>query len=125
MAKMALADGTIADEERAFLQPFLGEGDTVDGLLDEAKDKDVPALASGLNVYADKFFVALRAASMAHIDDELHAAEEKLYQELCAAFGITDDDKAIIDQSVQDLAAVEPQPLHPRLEQLYQESSFA
>ncbi len=124
MAKMALADGKVAEQERGFLEPLLDENDTVDGLLEEAKGKEVSELTAGIDRYADRFFVALRAASMAMIDEELDLKEEKLYQELVETLEISVDDQQLIQRSVDDLNAVNPQPIDPRIEALFQQSSL-
>lgn len=124
MAKMALSDGVIADEERAFLTPMLAEGETVDDLLEEAKGKSVQSLVGDIDNYADRFFIALRAASMAHVDAHLDAREEALLQELVTVLEVTEGDQALIQAHVSALESIEPVPTDPRLQQLYGQSSF-
>jgi uncharacterized membrane protein YebE (DUF533 family) len=124
MTKMALVDGSISEEERAMLAPLLGAGETVDALVGEASQTPVSELVTKLDRYADRFFVALRAASMAAVDARLDAREEALYAELVGALGITPADRAIIEQAVAALDAVDPPPPHPRIAQLFQASSF-
>lgn len=125
MAKMALVDGNVSDDERLMLQPLLGPGESIDNLLAEAKSAKLTDLVAKLDRYADRFFVALRAASMAAVDAHLDAREEALYAELVELCGITADDRALIERSVAALDAPNPPPLEPRLEQLFQQSSFA
>ncbi|MEM9188354.1 MAG: hypothetical protein AAGF12_04225 [Myxococcota bacterium] len=125
MAKMALSDGVVAEEERSFLEPLLQGDETVDKLLAEAKDKKLEELVGTIENYADRFFIALRAASMASIDADLDAREEALYEKLVAVLEIPQDDQAVIKRSVAALDAIEAPPPEPRVEQLYRESSFA
>lgn len=124
MAKMALVDGEVSSEERAMLAPLLGDGESLEGLLEEARDLKLSDLVAKLDRYADRFFVALRAASMAAVDEHLDAREEALYAELVEALGILPADRAIIEESVAALDALEPPPMHPRVAQLFQASSF-
>ncbi len=124
MAKMALSDGVIADEEREFLAPMLGADETVDKVLEAAKAKSVQELVQDVDNYADRFFVALRAASMAHIDAHLDAREEALLQELLKVLEITEADQGLIQGHVAALDAVVPAPPDPRVQALYQQSSF-
>ncbi len=125
MAKMALSDGTITPEERSFLSPMVGEGEVLETLLTEARDVSVVDLAQRVERYADRFFVALRAATMAAIDDEIDAQEMRLYEELLEALAIRAEDQAVIQQSVQNLGALEPADPDPRIRELYEQSSFA
>jgi tellurite resistance protein len=124
MAKMALVDGHVSDEERAMLAPHLDSAESVDALVEEAKRTSLAEILGGIDRYADRFFVALRAASMAAIDEHLDAREEALYAELVATLEITPEDRALIDESVAGLDAIEPPPMHPRIEQLFLSSSF-
>lgn len=124
MAKMALVDGNVSDLERNMLAPLLTPSESVDALLEEAKTVELPALVAQLDRYADRFFVALRSASMAYVDAHLDAREAALYAELVATLEISADDKLLIDESVAGLALIEPPPLHPRIAQLFQQSSF-
>ncbi len=124
MAKMALVDGTVSDLERNMLAPLLTTTESVDALLEEAKTVELSALVAELDRYADRFFVALRSASMAHVDAHLDAREAALYDELITKLDILPDDKLLIAESVAGLSLVEPPPLHPRIAQLFQQSSF-
>lgn len=125
MAKMALVDGHVSDDERAMLAPLLKPGDSVDALIEEASHADLASIVAEVDKYADRFFVALRAASMAMVDEHLDAREEALYKQLAAALAISAEDQSLIDESVANLNALEPPPLHPRIELLYRSSSFA
>lgn len=125
MAKMALSDGTVAEEERDFMRPLLEAGDDLDALLDEAKGKTVAQLIEPVDKYADRFFIALRAASMAAIDDHLDAREEALYERLVAALEISDKDRKVIQRTVAALSEIGVQPVESRIEELYHQSSFA
>jgi hypothetical protein len=124
MAKMALVDGNVSDVERKMLAPLLTTSESVDELLEEAKTVALPALVAQLDRYADRFFVALRSASMAHVDAHLDTREATMYDELVAKLEILPEDKLLIDESVAGLSLVEPPPLHPRIAQLFQQSSF-
>lgn len=124
MAKMALVDGHVSDVERGMLAPLLSTSESVDDLCEEAKTVDLAELVGRLDRYADRFFVALRSASMAHVDAHLDAREAALYEDLVAKLDITPEDKLLIDESVAGLSLLEPPPLHPRIAQLFQQSSF-
>jgi hypothetical protein len=124
MAKMALVDGNVSDLERNMLAPLLTSSESVDDLLEQAKTVELPALVAELDRYADRFFVALRSASMAHVDAHLDAREASLYEELVAKLDILPEDKLLIDESVAGLSQIDPPPLHPRIAQLFQQSSF-
>lgn len=125
MAKMALVDGHVSEDERAMLAPLLKPGDSVEALIEEAAQADLASIVAKVDKYADRFFVALRAASMALVDEQLDAREEALYKELAEALAITAEDQSLIDESVANLNALEPPPMHPRIELLFQSSSFA
>lgn len=106
------------------LAPHLGPGETVDALVAEASTVALSQILARVDRYADRFFIALRAASMAAIDDHLDAREEALYAELVATLEITPEDRALIEEAVAGLEALEPPPMHPRVEQLFLSSSF-
>lgn len=124
MAKMALVDGHVSQDERAMLAPLLGPGDSVEALVEEASRTELASIVAQVDKYADRFFVALRAASMAMVDEQLDAREQALYQELVTALAISAEDQSLIDDSVAHLDALEPPPMHPRIELLYRSSSF-
>jgi hypothetical protein len=106
------------------LAPLLTPDESIDALLAEARDVELLSIVAQLDRYADRFFVALRSASMAHVDAHLDAREAALYDELVGALDITDDDMLLIDEAVRGLNELEPPPIHPRIAQLFQQSSF-
>jgi len=124
MAKMALVDGNVSELERGMLAPLLTPDESIDDLLEEARGVELLAVVAELDRYADRFFVALRSASMAHVDAQLDAREVALYDELVGALDISADDMLLIDEAVRGLSALEPPPIHPRIAQLFQQSSF-
>lgn len=125
MARMALADGTVSEVERQFLLPLLGPDDDLDALLELARQSSLAQLVEPVERYADRFFIALRAASMAHIDLELDAREEALYERLVTLLEISPEDREVIARSVASLSADEPETPEARVEELYALSSFA
>lgn len=125
MTKMALIDGSVSEVEREMLEPLLPSGQSLDELIHEAREQSLAALVGTIDRYADRFFLALRAASMAAVDEHLDAREEALYAELVELLQITPADRALIERAVAALSAVDPPPLDPRIEQLFQQSSFA
>lgn len=125
MARMALADGTVSEQEKSFLAPLLGPEDDVEELLAQARDKTLAELIAPVESYADRFFIALRAASMAHVDTDFDAREEALYERLVTLLGIEESDRAVIDRSVELFVGEGPEEPEPRVEELYAQSSFA
>lgn len=125
MAKMALADGKLAEEERDMLAPLLDGGDTLDALLEIAAKKKLDELVEPIDGYADRFFIALRARSMAAVDEQFDASEEAFYDRLVEKLGISADDRKIIEQHVASFDSLDPTPPDARVEELYKQSSFA
>ena len=82
MAKMAMVDGEIVVAEREFLRPLLDHGECLETFVQEASRVSLNEIVSNLTNYADKFYVALRASSMSHIDQSEHPTERALYMEL-------------------------------------------
>jgi uncharacterized membrane protein YukC len=123
MAKMALADGKISEEEHGFLDSLLEPEETMEELLATAKTSTLKDLVAPIELYADRFFIALRAACIAHIDVDFDAQEESVFSELVQELGITEDDRALIMEGVQNLDNPSAVP-NPRIEQLFEESSF-
>src|SRR5688572_10290619 len=121
MVKMALVDGTVSIEERRMLEPLLEPGESLPQLMDEARSTKLHELAAAIERYADRFFVALRAASMANVDAHLDAREETLYDELVELLGIEKRDRELIERSVAALDSPNTAPPEPRLEELYQQ----
>lgn len=124
MAKMALSDGQVVQEERDFLEPMLEPGETLEALLSEASKSTLEQLVAPVERYADRFFIALRAYAMSTIDDDLDAREEAAFERLVSALGIKPDDRTLIERSVGASDSDEPEALDPRLEELYQASTF-
>lgn len=123
MAKMALADGKISEEERGFLESMLEEGEDLQELLDQARQKTLSELVSPIELYADRFFIALRAACIAHIDVDFDAREESTFQDLVQTLGLTPSDRELILDGVHSLDDPHAVP-NPRIEQLFEQSSF-
>jgi hypothetical protein len=106
------------------LAPLLTAEESLDALLEDARRQSLAELVRDIDRYADRFFLALRAASMAAIDQKLDAREDALYAELVELLEIQPADRALIERSVRALDAAEPVSLDPRIEALYQQSSF-
>jgi tellurite resistance protein len=123
MAKMALADGKISDEEHGFLDSMLAPGESLEALLATAKASTLHDLVAPIEHYADRFFVALRAACIAHIDVDFDAQEETVFAALIEELGITEDDRRLIMEGVRNLDNPDAVP-DPRIEKLFNESSF-
>src|SRR5688500_1623872 len=100
MVKMALVDGSVSTEEREMLAPLLGPDETIDALIAEARERKLSEVVASIERYADRFFVALRAASMAAVDEHWDAREEALYAELVELLGIEPADRELIERSV-------------------------
>jgi len=125
LSKMALVDGRVSDDERHMLATLLGPGESVEELLSEAETRPLHEIVARLDRYADRFFVALRSATIARIDADLDAREEALYSKLVELLAISDSDRALIERSVEALDDIEPAPPDPRIAELYKVSSFA
>ena len=125
MARMALSDGEVTEEERGFLAPVLPEGESIDEILEEAKSHTLKDLIGRVENYADRFFIAMRAAAMAHVDLEFDAAEEAALGRLVSAVNLSADDTALLEQTINDMENAQPSPPSPRLAELFEQSSFA
>lgn len=133
LAKMANVDGSVADEELQLLDELIAAEAAADGspfpdaraLLEAAEALRIEALASQVEAYADRFFIALRAYSMAHIDDNLDAREEALFDSLVGHLGIDAADLELIERCEQASQSETPPPPEPRLLELFSASSFA
>lgn len=124
MTHMALADGKVTSQEAEFLTSMLGPGEDLASLETEARSRSLADLLEPLTVYADRFFVALRAASMAHIDLEFDAREEELYERLVKLLEIEKADCELIQRSVAALDADVPSDPEPRIFELFAQSSL-
>lgn len=127
LAKMALQDGVVGEEERQTLEdmaPGLGSGE-IDDLVVEAEVADFEGLIAGIEKYEDRFLIALRAYHMAHSDRSFDLVEEASYERLVEVFGITDEDRQLIERvegAMQgEAGASAPEP---RLLELHRGSSF-
>jgi hypothetical protein len=124
LAKMALADGSVSEEEEFFLQQQAGEPE-IAGLLEEARGAELVDLVQGIERYPDKFFVAFRAASLALIDDNFDVAEQQLFERLAKLLQLEPADQSLIQETVDKLR-VDPDLEPPlRVQELFAQSSFA
>lgn len=120
MVKMANADGVVVGAERDFLQPFLDVGESMEQFLEEARTLKIEEITSSLSVYADRFFVALRAAAMSKADFIVDEKEIGLYKDLISVLDLKDEDLALIENT---LSTETPYP-EPRIMELYLQSSL-
>lgn len=129
LAKLALADGKIEPNEREFLEEYVGQSaafETVDGLLEVAKGQSLEDMLSELDCsYEDKFFIALRAYLMAHVDHHYDVKEEALFNKLVDSLGILKSDRALIHEAELLVKAQEPRDPPLRIQELYRKSSFS
>jgi len=123
MAKMALADGQVTPEEKGMFSSLAG-AERVDALLDEARQGTLDELVGRVAKYEDRFFIALRSYMMAHVDGDFDVKEEKLYERLVEKLGVTDADRKLIRKTEAAQRAVRPTPPDPRIDALYEASSF-
>lgn len=124
LAKMALADGTVSEEEEFFLQQQSGQGEIAD-LLQKARETELVDLVQGIELYADKFFVAFRAASLALIDDNYDITEQQLFQRLSKLLQLEAADQALIQETVDKLRLDPDLDPPQRVQELFSQSSFA
>lgn len=126
LARMALSDGVIDPAERRMLAEVEGlsvDDPAMDQLLADAREVTLQELTDDLKPYADRFFVALRAYIMAHIDAHFDVAEEAFFHRLTMELGITASDQAVIQQIWRNIYEQDDTP-HPRVLELYPQSSF-
>ena len=126
IAKMALQDGVVAVEERHTLEDMSGglSADELDAIIDEARDLSLDELLSGIDKYEDRFVIALRAYHMAHSDRSFDIEEELNFDLLVARFGITAEDKQLIERVQGAMSGQAPVTPEPRLMTLHRGSSF-
>lgn len=124
MAKMAMANEEISPTEREFLEGLLAPGDSLETLLSQAKAQSLPELLEPVQSYPDKFFIALRAASIGHADGIFDVQEEALYERLVKLLDITPADQELIQRSVAALEDEEAGEADDRIQELYKQSSF-
>lgn len=125
MAKMAQADGEVSPEEIDFLAQVVTGEETVESLLQEAGQVTLAELVAGVGNYADKFFIAMRAAAMAKVDLDFDAREEAMLDRLLALLDLNAEDAELLDRTIQDMDNPTPAPPEPRIEELFGQSSFA
>lgn len=100
------------------------EKPTPEEIVDQARTRDLEDLCQGVDLYEDRFFIALRAYTMAYADLELDQAEEALFDRLIQLFQIQPKDLRLIRETELMMRSFRPKPLDPRVENLYQKSSF-
>ena len=127
IAKTALSDGQIDESEQEFLTELcdvLGAEFDADALLEKAKQSELETLVKAIESYPDRFFVALRAYMMAHIDFDFDAAEEAFFAKLIDSLEITDEDLRLIENTESAIGEVDESTPSDRIMELYQQSSF-
>ncbi len=124
MARMALADGNVGQQERELILPLLDSPDQLEGLLEEAQAAPLPQLLAQVDRYADRFFIAMRAASMAHIDGQFSGGEQFFYADLLDQLQLRPEDVTLIQTSIRQLDELEPVEPDARIGELFQQSSF-
>lgn len=127
LAKMSMCDGTLSAEERDLLEELLEDDpDThLDALLLQVKDLGLEALVSKIKSYPDRFFIALRAYAMAHVDAHFDVAEAALFEHLAGLLQITPEDMALIAATESEVEEALEEIHAPRLAELYEASSFS
>jgi uncharacterized membrane protein YebE (DUF533 family) len=127
LAKLALADGKIDCSEEGFLADMITDSETytdIQKLLEEASNKSLAEMVNRLEKYEDKFFVAMRAYLMAHVDLHLDLREEAMLNELVTLLEISDADQQLIKETEKNLKKDDPAQPSERIQLLYQASSF-
>jgi len=131
LAKMAQSDGIVDGRERVFLGEFLSLVATpapfsdVDALLEKAREHSLAELVDAVEGYEDRFFIALRAYSMAHIDADFDVKEVSLFKNLLSKLKISKGDRRLIRRIERQLNSEHLDEPDPRLAKLYENSSFA
>jgi hypothetical protein len=124
MAKMALVDGKLAEEETGVLEAMLEGEASIDAMLTQAAQNSFAQLIAPIAHYPDRFFIALRAACLARVDDELAGSEAEVFEQLIRDLGIESADRALILEGARSTQDPGLQP-NPPIEQVVGESSFA
>ncbi len=128
MAKMALVDGLVHDQEKLMLEKLCAESACKlkpEEIIEIASKHKLADLISKLHSYADQYFVCMHAYMMASIDGELHKSELQLFNELASGFKLEAADLESIKQIAKQMISTEPSPIPARIEELYKQSSFA
>jgi hypothetical protein len=126
LAKMALQDGVVREEERQTLEDMaegLGSAE-IDDIVVEAEVADFEDLLGGIEKYEDRFLIALRAYHMANTDAVFDLVEEASFARLVEVFGITDEDRQLIERVGAGTPADGAAAPEPRLMELHRGSSF-
>ncbi len=124
MAKMALVDGTFSNIEKTYLAAMAGTT-SLDDLLAEARDVPLEDLCRQVDRYEDRFFIALRAYSMAYIDQHFEVEERQAFARLVEMLGIAEEDRRLIEATHAAAESEQPEEPPARLRELYEASSFA
>ena len=124
MAKMALIDGNFSRIEEMFLAAMAGTT-SLDQLLEEARATSLEGLCAGVPRYEDRFFIAVQAYSMAHIDQCFDSEEKSLFSQLIKALCISSEDRELIEQIRSEAETAEAPTPPPRFQELFSASSFA
>ena len=126
MAKMALSDGRVSAEERESLRDILHADDRVDAAIERARQTGLRELVDALDRYADRFFVAVRALSMAAADARFDVKEEEFFVRLVEALDIVPGDMSLLLRRTQgDEGDPEADDdVGARLRELWRQSSF-
>lgn len=124
---MALADDVLDPAELDFLEQLLAgrpELGTINELVEEARERSLKELAEGLDKYPDRFLVAFRVLLMASVDQHLDPREQALYQELVDLLKIDKDDRLLLEKTEATARSGQLQEPDPRINQMYEQSSF-
>lgn len=127
LAKMALADDILDPAEVDFLEQLLTghpELGTINELVEDARSRSLKDLAEGLEKYSDRFLVAFRVLLMASVDQHLDPREQALYQELIALLKITKSDSLLLEKTEASARAGQLTEPDPRINKMYEDSSF-
>lgn len=126
MAKMAQVDGHIHRRERDFLMEMLPQDareEELQELLDSVETADLAGLTQHVDRYEDRFLIAYRAFTMAHVDKHYDKAERRTFDRLIQLLEILPEDRRLIESTQQPEAAVATP--NERLRELFSKSSFA
>lgn len=126
IAKMALQDGVVAPEELQTLEDMSGgfTSQELEAIIEEAKSRTLDELLSGIDKYEDRFVIALRAFHMAHSDRSYDIEEELNFELLITRFGISAEDRGLIERVQGGMSGESPVAPEPRLLALHRGSSF-
>ena len=123
MARMALADQEVTDDERWLLVELVGSDEEAAALLDQVADAEVAELVAPVTLYADRFFLAFRAYVMAHADEVIDDRERSLFEELLRHLALVERDRELIESVGRSILGGRDAP-PDRFRELYEQSSF-